>query len=138
VPEAHGTLGVIYLRQGKLAEAETALRAELAIRPADTVTQQHLAIVLESLHKPQDAIAVLRQVLAAKTDLPDSQYLLGKLLLAQGDAAEALTHLEAAVALAPEDASIRNQLGRAYQRLGRTAEAEKQFEEFRRIKGSGG
>ena len=134
VPEANGTLGVIYLRQGKLAEAEMALRAELAVRPADVVTQQHLAIVLESLQRPQDAIAILRAVLGTKADLPDSQYLLGKLLLAQGDATEAVSHLETAVKLAPEDASIRYQLGRAYQKLGRTEQAEQQFEEFRRIK----
>jgi tetratricopeptide (TPR) repeat protein len=134
VPEANATLGDIYLRQGKLKEAEDALRAELAGRPSDVLSQQHLAIVLELLQRPQEAIAILRTLLAAKPDLPDSRYLLGKLLLAQGDATEAVTHLEAAVKLAPEDANIRYQLGRAYQTLGRTDQADRQFEEFRRIK----
>ena len=37
--------------------------------------------------------------------------------------AEAVEHLEAAARLAPEDASIRYQLGQAYQKLGRTEQA---------------
>jgi tetratricopeptide (TPR) repeat protein len=98
------------------------------------LSQQHLAIVLEQLQRPQEAIGILRNVLGTRPELSDSQYLLGKLLLAQGDAAEAASHLEAAVKLAPEDANIRYQLGRAYQKLGRTEQAEHEFEEFRRIK----
>ena len=51
-----------------------------------------------------------------------------------GAAAEAVEHLEAAARLAPEDASIRYQLGQAYQKLGRTELAQQQFEVFRQLK----
>ena len=49
----------------------------------------------------------------------DARYLFGKILLARGDADEALGHLEAAARIAPDDANIHYQLGQAYQRLGR-------------------
>ena len=133
--EANATLGVIYLRQGRLEEAEAALRAELegASRPTSR-RGRHLAIVLDSLQRPEEALPLLRGVLKAKPDLSDARYLLGKILLAQGAAAEAVEQLEAAARLAPEDPNIRYQLGRAYQKLGRTELAEQQFEVFRQLK----
>jgi Flp pilus assembly protein TadD len=54
-----------------------------------------------------------------KPDCADAHYLLGKILLAQGTVAEAVEQLEAAARLAPGDASIHDQLGRAYQMLHR-------------------
>ncbi len=66
--------------------------------------------------------------------MPDARYLLGKILLSQGAAAEAAEHLEAAARLSPEDANVRYQLGQAYQKLGRREQAEKEFEAFQALK----
>ena len=134
VAEAHATLGVIYLRQGRLPEAEEALRAELRAHPEDLQSMHNLAIVLDSEQKREEAIPLLQAVLKANPDRSDARYLLGKILLAQGSATEAVEHLEAAARLSPEDPSIHYQLGQAYQKLGRTELAEKQFEIFRSLK----
>jgi tetratricopeptide (TPR) repeat protein len=134
VAEANGTLGVIYLKQGRLAEAEQALRAELAGHPGDLLSQQNLAVALESLQQPQAAIPILRSALKSKPDFSDARYLLGKILLAEGAAPEAVQHLEAAAKLAPEDARIHYQLARAYQTLGRTGLAEQEFAIYRQLK----
>ena len=48
VPQAQGTLGALYLRQGRLDDAESALRAELAAHPADAAAQRDLAAVLKA------------------------------------------------------------------------------------------
>jgi len=134
VADANATLGVIYLKQGKLPEAEEALRAELRGNPGDLKSQHHLATVLDLEGRPEEALPLLRSVLKAKADFADARYLLGKILLARAAATEAVEHLEAAARLAPEDANIRYQLGQAYQKLGRTDEAQQQFEIFRQIK----
>jgi Flp pilus assembly protein TadD len=134
VAEAHAALGVIYLKQGRLAEAEEALRAELAVRPGDLQSASNLATVLDLQGRPEDALVFLRFVLQAKPDHKDARYLLGKILLAKGEASLAVTHLEAAARLSPDDANVRYQLGKAYQKLGRQAEAEREFEAFRAVK----
>ena len=73
-------------------------------------------------------------MLKTKPDFAGARYLLGKILLAQGAAAEAVEHLEAAARLAPDEANIRYQLGQAYQKLGRADLAQQQFEVFRQLK----
>jgi tetratricopeptide (TPR) repeat protein len=134
VPEANGTLGVIYLKQGRLDEAAQALRAETTAHPAEVKSANALATVLDLQGKPDEAIPILRAALKRKPDYADARYLLGRLLLAKGAVADAVEHLEAAAHVAPEDANIHYQLGRAYQALGRSADAEREFELFRQLK----
>lgn len=134
VAEANGALGFIYLKQGRLAEAAAALRAEIAAHPGDLIAKHTLATVLELDGQPAEAVSLLRSVLKARPEASDSRYLLGKILLAQGAPLEAVEHLEAAVRQAPEDANIHYQLGQAYQKLGRTELAQKQFALFQQLK----
>src|SRR5262249_17589283 len=134
VSEANGALGAIYLKQGRLEEAEAALRAELKVQPGSLQAQQNLAVALDQLQPPKAALPLLKDVLQAKPDSADARYLLGKILLAQGSAAEAAAHLAAAAKAAPEDANIHYQLARAYQALGRTALAEQEMAVYRQIK----
>lgn len=134
VPEARATLGELHLRQGKLDTAEQHLRGELEARPDDHTSRYHLATVLELNRRPGEAREQLEVLLDARPDFADARYLLGKILLADGAAEDALTHLEAAAGLAPEDPNIFNQLGQAYQRLGQTEQAKRQFELFRELK----
>lgn len=135
VTEAQATLGNIYLRQGRLAEAGAALRAELASHPADHRSRYVLATVLELDNQPQAALRELDLVLGVSPDYADARYLRGKILLEEGRADEAAAQLLAAAELAPEDANIRNQLGQAYQKLGDREKAREQFEIFQRLKG---
>ncbi len=134
VAEARAALGHIRLRQGRLAEAATALRAELRLHPGDHRSRHVLATVLELDNQPDDALAELDLVLAAVPDFASARYLRGRILLEQGRVSEAAAQLVAASELAPEDPNIRNQLGRAYQRLGEREKAQEQFDAFRALK----
>jgi tetratricopeptide (TPR) repeat protein len=134
VHEAQGTLGVIYLKQGRLPEAEAAFRAELASNSGDILTRHNLGNVLELQGRPKEAEAALREVLAANPQFVDSRYLLGKILLARGAAREAIEELKSAARLAPQDANIHYQLAQAFQKSGEAALAEQEFEAFRKLK----
>ena len=94
-------------------------------------------MVLDLNRKPLEAVEVLRPLLAARPDLADGRYLLGKILLAQGAPEEARAQLEAAAELSPGDANTHYQLGQAYQRLGRQDDARREFDEYRRLKKDG-
>jgi len=134
VAEANATLGLIYLKQGRLAEATRAFRAELATHAADVKSRYTLATVLDLDGHREEALTELRTVLRARPDYADARYLHGKILLASGDAAAAAAQLEIAVRLAPEDANVHYQLGQAYQKLGKTDLAQKEFDAFQRLK----
>jgi Flp pilus assembly protein TadD len=62
----------------------------------------------------------------------DAHTYLGRALLEGGRMAEAVAHLERAVALAPESAQAHLLLAKAYVRSGRGAEAEGHFEQAAR------
>ncbi|MBW8868039.1 MAG: tetratricopeptide repeat protein, partial [Acidobacteria bacterium] len=134
VADANNALGLIYLKQGKLPEAETALRGEVAAHPGNVKARERLATVLDLLGHSDQAAGELRTVLAAKPDFANAQYLLGKILLGRGDTEQAIGHLEVAARLAPDEANTRYQLARAYQKAGRTEQAEKEFEAYQRLK----
>jgi Flp pilus assembly protein TadD len=64
----------------------------------------------------------------------DARYLLGKILLDRGDSAAAVEQLEASIRLAPGDARAYYQLGRAYQKMGRAEDAQRQFARYQELK----
>ncbi|MEM7588292.1 MAG: tetratricopeptide repeat protein, partial [Acidobacteriota bacterium] len=134
VAQARATLGELYLRQGRLDDAEQQLRGELETHPTDHTSRYHLATVLDLNRQSDEARQQLETLLDARPNSADARYLLGKILLAEGEAEAAAGHLEAAAALNPEDPTIFNQLGQAYQRLGRRELAQQQFEIFRQLK----
>jgi tetratricopeptide (TPR) repeat protein len=137
VLEANATLGVIYLKQGRLPEAEKALRAEIQPHPDNMRARHHLAVVLDRLDRPQEAAEQLRKVLAARPSFGEARYLMGKVLLALGAPEEAAVHLEAAVRLTPEKAAAHFQLAKAYQKLGRAEQAEQELGTYRHLKEKG-
>jgi Flp pilus assembly protein TadD len=90
--------------------------------------------VLDLDGRSDEALAELRTIVAARPMFGEARYLLGKILLARGAAADALTHLEVAEKLSPDLANVHYQLGQAYQRLGRPELAAREFELFQRLK----
>jgi tetratricopeptide (TPR) repeat protein len=134
VADANASLGTIYLRQGNLDAATEALRGELASHPDDVRARNALATSLDLQGKRDDALKELRTILARRPNYADARYLLGKILLANGAAAEAADQLERAAKLAPTDPNIHYQLAQAYQRLGKSDLAAKEFEAYQQLK----
>jgi len=132
--EAHYSIGQMELRGGRLAEAEQEFQQELRLQPQDARARYHLAFVLELQQRHDEALPLLEQVLRAQPGYADARYLTGKILMDQGQPGKAAEQLEAAVRLAPEQPHMRYQLAQAYQKLGRTQDADQEFARFRELK----
>ena len=91
-------------------------------------------MVLDLDRNPDNAVRELQTVLKARPDYANARYLFGKILLSQGRAEQAATELELAAKLAPDDPNVHNQLGQAYQRLGKEDAAQKEFDAYRALK----
>ena len=75
----------------------------------------------------QGAMASVQLLLRVQPDNTDALQVLGMLLTKSGRAADAVTHLERAVAVDPSFAAYRNNLGNALLEARRTADAAAQF-----------
>jgi cytochrome c-type biogenesis protein CcmH/NrfG len=73
-------------------------------------------------------------VIAARPGHANARYLLGKILLTQGHAADAVAQLEAAVRVSPESANVHYQLAQAYTKAGRADDAAREFDRYQQLK----
>ncbi len=136
---AHYEVGEALVRLDRAAEAVPELRAELQLSPDDANVQYSLAYALLQMSQKEEAQRLLERIAAGHPEQAEAQYQLGKLLLEQGKLPEAIGHLEAS-----EQASgagpggtpdyVHYQLGTAYRKAGRSAEAEKELTLYREIK----
>lgn len=137
LPRLHFSLGVAYLRAGRNQEALRAFERELRRLPRDYWTLYYLAFLSDAEGQLDAAREKAQLALALQPRSPDACALLGKILLKQGKAADAVQPLETAVTQNPNDANLRFQLARAYQQSGRRQEAAREFAEAQRLKDQG-
>jgi len=117
------------LAQGQLGlqrwtDAEATLRSVLGRSPGHPLAREWLAIVLAGQGRTDDAVRVLRELLAEDPDRPEPRFNLARLLLARdGTAEEATGHLKRVLELRPNQVAAWEYLGAAYLALERPAEA---------------
>ena len=102
-----------------IAHASAALRIEPDLLPA----RLFLGASRLELGEFAAAIDALRQVAAANPRERNARLMLGEALLGNGQADAAVEHLRAAVEMLPRNPRVWYSLGRAYESLGRQADA---------------
>jgi tetratricopeptide (TPR) repeat protein len=115
-------LGYAFAGQHEYPKAELQLRSALRINPADREAKYNLALVLIALSRRSEAEVLLTGLEQSDGKNPAVYYQLGKLQLEAGNTNAAITSLEAAARLAPNDDVIRLELADAH---GRTAGGKK-------------
>jgi tetratricopeptide (TPR) repeat protein len=131
-PNVHYAYG-LFLTAEHPDEALEQFQQELRISPDHAMARVQIA--QEQLKRGEREAALPLATEAARL-APDNfvaRRLLGQLRLETGDVQEAIAELETAKGLQPDSPSVRFQLARAYQRAKRTADAEREREEFRRL-----
>lgn len=116
-----------------------AIPFEQAIRefPADAETYQVYAVLLLEEGSPQirpRAVELLQQALARNDSSVEARYQLGNIALEDEKPALALLYLERAITLDPRDSRLHYTLSRAYRRLGRSSDADREVGIYQKLK----
>jgi tetratricopeptide (TPR) repeat protein len=132
--DAHQNLGAV-LTASDPAEAVRELERAAVLDPRLLKAQYNLALAYEASpgHGPVRAIDRLRKLLAAENKYPRAEFVLGRVLLRQGDVTSAIKHLQTAVAQEPEFGEARYQLGLALSRAGRKEEGAAEVKKGREL-----
>lgn len=132
----HLELGELYARAQDWTKAEEQFRLETQLQPGSAEAQYRLGEALLQLGKPTEARAALVRSDQLRQDMPETLYMLGKAASLDGDDAFALkcwTHvlkLENNTELA---AQAHFGLATIYRKQGKTADADREMEEFRKL-----
>lgn len=134
VPMAHFLLGEIDLYKGDSPGAVAEFNKELAVNPSIWLVYWRLGDAYVRLERYDEAETVLRQAIWLNETSSGAYILLGQVALKKNDPAAAAAYLETAVKLDPQNDYIHYFLGKAYQGLGRTADANQQFAIARQLR----
>jgi len=118
-------LGVIYYNQKRYAEAAAITEQALQINDKDFRLWNNLAIAYEWLGRPEKAreafrqeLTRLEQIAPLRRDDAEVQANLGVMYSQKHLRDKAKTHLDAALALSPDNADVLTKAGEAYENLG--------------------
>ena len=129
---AYTNLGYLYLTEGRYKESADSTQKALQLNDQQYVSWDNLAMACSWLKQQaraqaarQKALALLQTVAKARPRDGGMQATLGRLYAQQKMKEEAQVHMQAALALAPDDPQVLADVGEAYEALGERAPAMK-------------
>jgi tetratricopeptide (TPR) repeat protein len=139
LPEAHLALGEVYAGAFQWDKAEEQFRVQAKLQPGNAEAAYRLGEALLEEGKAHEARAELLHADRLMPEMPETLYSLGKAASLEGDAAAAekawtkLLSIEKQSALA---AQAHFGLAGLYRKQGKTAEAQREMQEFRKLQSS--
>jgi tetratricopeptide (TPR) repeat protein len=130
---AFDALATVYLHRVKFAQAKALATQFIAAKPGDYRGYYFLAAAKDGLQEA-DARDLVEQSLERKPDFAASHALLGKILLRESDLEAAVRSFQQAIRYRPNLTQAHLQLAQAYRKLGRAADAEREFAIVRELK----
>ncbi len=123
-PKLHVLLGDIYRQQKNVLEAEKEYRRALSIRPEDTGAQFGLCLALLAAGQNDEALSLAQTSLAKNPGDPELNAVMGEILCARNEYADAEPFLKKSLNTKPEFVSrVHALLGNVYAKTNRTQEA---------------
>ncbi len=132
-PEAHYELGVVDMRLKLYKQAGEQFDAEIKLDPSSQWSYQRRGLVDIALHDPAHAILMFHEALARDRRLPVSLAGIGRAYALENKYQEAVRYYLKALAILPNEADYHFQLGQVYMRLGKRAEAQREFAENQKL-----
>lgn len=132
-PNIQYAYGRYLLASNETEKAVAAFERELENNPASLPAHLFLADAKLKLRDFTGGLPLAEKAVKLNPKLPLGHYLLGSLLLETGETARAITELETAERLLPNEPKIQFALGRAYARAGRQQDAARARANFERL-----
>jgi tetratricopeptide (TPR) repeat protein len=135
-PELHLELGLVYAGSSQWTKAEEQFRAQSQMQPGNAEAAYRLGSALLQQGKAREARIELQRADKLQPDMPETLYSLGKASALAGDSAAAekdwtkLLSIEKDTSLA---AQTHFALAGLYRKQGKTAEAERETQEFQKL-----
>ncbi len=128
-PNVHYAYGV-YLLQEQSDKALDEFKRELELQPGHAWSLMQIAFEYLKRSDGPAALPFAQQAVAAAPNAFPAHKALGQALLETGDVDGAIKELQVGIGLAPDSPGLHFTLARAYQRAGRTEEANKERDLF--------
>jgi len=125
VPQVHSGLGWAYFHQEKFDQAYKAFKTALSYDPADPMVNRDAGSFLRSIGLDEPAVKHYEAAAEGDPLEPNTYYLCGACYVNLGDYEKSEAKFNQALALSPQDASIRLWYVRLLLMTGRRAEADK-------------
>lgn len=133
--EAARGLATAEWRAGMRDKAAADFQDAIRRFPGDAATRQTWATLLLEEGADRDrAVELLKSVAAIDPSSAEPLYQLANAELSEGKPAQALGYLNAAMKLDSQDARIHYAMSRAYRRLGRSSDADREMRAFEKLK----
>jgi tetratricopeptide (TPR) repeat protein len=133
IPMAHFLLGEVCLFRSRVPDALAEFKAELRSNPISWLAYWRMGDAYSRLERWDDAERALKQAIWLDQTFTGPYLLLGKVELKKGDPALASGFLERTIQMDPNNASAHYLLGTAYQQMGRSQDANREFETSRKL-----
>jgi tetratricopeptide (TPR) repeat protein len=129
VAALHDDVALLYLDEGRVANAVDHFRKSLAMKPVSAAAHYNLATALTMAGSLDEAVNSYQKALELRPDYALAHNNLGAILFQRGQLEPAGVHLREAVRLDPKNADALDNLGRLEQRLGDPRSAREHYEQ---------
>jgi tetratricopeptide (TPR) repeat protein len=137
--EAYHHLGTVLMKKGQTSEAIAYYQKALQLNTSYADAHNDLGVAFLRTGQLEEAIEHYKQAVAIKPDSAEMQYNLGNAVARTGDWAGAIACYQVALHVERDSvkaAKIRNNLGAALEKLGKSDEALEQFNEALQVNGN--
>jgi tetratricopeptide (TPR) repeat protein len=131
---AHKTLGNIYLKKGRSAEAISQLQKVIRLIPDNADAHDNLGTAYLKKGQMDEAINQFQEAIRLKPDNVKFHNNLGTVLLKRGQTDEAISQFQEAIRLKPDYADAHYNLGNTLLKKDQITEAISQYQEVIRLK----
>lgn len=133
---AYEKLGKAYYTQGRFTKAAEIYRKELELKPKDPMIFFSLGVVYRMNEQFEDAVAMQTKAISLNPEFAAAYNEMGLSYCKQKKLDEAITAHKKAIELDPKLGTAHNYLGVVYLLKGMSAQAEEEFNEFKKYEAS--